>query len=325
MVYDNFSFIFENYDSCLVDVYGVLYDGRDFYRGVLELLKKIKNNGKKVIILSNITLSGEVCKEKYSKKGLLSEIHYDEFISSGEAFKNMLHDLLPSAESYAQIFNRNNVVLANCNLRESTSITSVDFVYCGSISGNGGFYTIDNLKTKSGIPIAIEELTSIPCDTIQGFDEIANVLSECLKHNKPLVVTNPDIFTLEFVGNTSRPILCQGAIGEFYEQMGGRVLYFGKPYPLIYEFAKKFLADDEKTIMVGDTLWTDILGGNIAKFDTALALTGVTGEFIKSIDNKLTISEKIVKLKGDIAKKMTHKSLVKYSQDPTYIIESFAA
>jgi ribonucleotide monophosphatase NagD (HAD superfamily) len=171
----------------------------------------------------------------------------------------------------------------------------------------------------------MEELTSTPCGAIQGFDEITEVLNECLKYDKLLVVTNPDIFAIESIEDTSRSILCQGAVGEFYEQMGGRVLYFGKPYQAIYEFAKKYLVDSERTIMVGDTPWTDILGGNMAKFDTALTLTGVTEKFMKLMDHKLTISEKIAKLKRDIAKRMTHKSLVNYSQDPTYIIESFAA
>ena len=50
----------------------------------------------------------------------------------------------------------------------------------------------------------------------------------------------------------------------------------GKPSPVLFEFALEILGTSpEHTLVVGDRLETDILGGQIAHCKTALVLTGV--------------------------------------------------
>lgn len=320
--------IYGNYDAFLIDMYGVLYNGSGFFDGTLELLKKMKNSGKKIIILSNTTIVSKSCKENYLKKGLIEGIHYDLFISSGEAFKQTLQDYIPNAKTYFQAFQPNNDLFKESSLTESKSIEGSDFVYVGYLNAGKQIYIADNLKDKSGNIIPLDNLTSIDCHDINDFEEISDLLDLCLKLGKPLVVANPDLFALELVSTNEfsarRPILCQGIVGEFYEKMGGKVIYFGKPYSAVYDFAKRFLLKNEKTAMIGDTLWTDILGGNIAGFDTILTLTGVSGEFLKHLDQKSDIKNKIEFLLKNISSKMTHKNLSDYSQIPTHVIERFA-
>lgn len=320
--------IYENYDAFLIDMYGVLYDGSGFFPGVLNFLKKIKNSGKKVIILSNTTIISKSCKENYLRKGLIENIHYDLFISSGEAFKQTIQDYIFNAKTYFQAFQPNNDLFKESNLEESKSIEEADFVYIGYLNAGNRVYIADELKDMSGNIISLENLTSMDCHDIQNFTEISALLDTCLKMNKPIVVANPDLFALELISTNEfsarRPVLCQGIVGEFYEKMGGKVTYFGKPYPAIYNFAKRFLSKNEKIAMIGDTLWTDILGGNMAGFDTILTLTGVSGEFLRHLDQNLNIKDKLEFLLKNISKKMTHKDLLEYSQIPTHIIDHFA-
>ncbi|HVG49709.1 MAG TPA: HAD hydrolase-like protein, partial [Rubellimicrobium sp.] len=60
---------------------------------------------------------------------------------------------------------------------------------------------------------------------------------------------------------------CAGALAELYEEMGGEALYFGKPYPPIYDLARRRLAElgplpaDDRIIAIGDGIRTDIQGG----------------------------------------------------------------
>ncbi|MCF0231556.1 MAG: hypothetical protein HUJ63_04655, partial [Enterococcus sp.] len=107
VILENFASISDRYDAFLVDVFGVIFDGRKIFDGVLELMKELKSAGKKLIILSNTTLVADVCKTKYQALGLTDGVHYDVFISSGEAFRQTLREHILGAETYFQAVSRN--------------------------------------------------------------------------------------------------------------------------------------------------------------------------------------------------------------------------
>lgn len=327
MIYKNVSEIYEQYDSFFIDVYGVIYNGIDIFDGVLDLMKEMKESGKNMIILSNSTLVSEECQERYSKRGLMSGAHYDKFVSSGEVFCECCKEYLSGAKTFYAAFNRNERLFSRLNLIESKSIENADFVYIGSLNNREKSYTVDDAKLKSGESIAIEDIIHTDCRDIEGFEPIAELLEKCQKLNKPFVVADPDIFVIERVEQNGvlsrRPVLCQGGVGEFYERVGGKVFCFGKPYQPVYDFAKRFLNGSQKTAMIGDTLWTDILGANGAGIDSILVLTGVSGQFLKEIPEG-DINQKLKILSSGISKKMTHNRFASVSQNPTFIAQSFA-
>ena len=324
MIFENLAPISEQYDAFFIDVFGVIFDGSKICNGVLELMKELKSAGKTLIILSNTTLVADACKEKYQALGLKKSVHYDTFVSSGEAFCQTLHEHIHGAETYFQAVSRNDEIFRNSGLREVNTIPDADFVYVGSLYTGKRLFPLRDLKTKSGVPIAMDDITSFDCHDIAGMDELAHLLDECLRFEKTLVIVNPDLFAIDTVGSEQIPLLCSGAVGEFYEKMGGKVVYFGKPYPATYDYAKKFIQHNAKVAMIGDTPWTDILGGNTAGIDTSLTLTGVSGEFIKTMDDDLSLTEKVEKLINEISPKMVHRDLKKFSQSPKHIIKRFA-
>ena len=57
-----------------------------------------------------------------------------------------------------------------------------------------------------------------------------------------------------------------------FEKMGGEVIYFGKPYPEIYNF---FVKKNEKILAIGDNIKTDIVGANRMKFDSLFITGGI--------------------------------------------------
>src|SRR5690606_31449881 len=69
-----------------------------------------------------------------------------------------------------------------------------------------------------------------------------------------------------------------GAMAAFIEKASGVSPYFvGKPNPLMMRTALNHLdVHSEDTIMIGDTMATDIKGGVEAGLETILVLTGVT-------------------------------------------------
>ena len=95
-----------------------------------------------------------------------------------------------------------------------------------------------------------------------------------------MVCTNPNLI----VHRGSRSEYCAGTLAQAFEELGGKVVYFGKPYPEIYNF---FLEKKENILAIGDNIRTDIIGANYMKFDSLFITGGVhKKEFLNlSVDN----------------------------------------
>jgi NagD protein len=88
------------------------------------------------------------------------------------------------------------------------------------------------------------------------------------------VATNPDVAGPGEVGI----VLACGALAALIEKATGVSPFFvGKPNPLMIRTALNFLnAHSEDTIMIGDTMSTDIVAGVESGLETIVVLTGVT-------------------------------------------------
>ena len=100
-----------------------------------------------------------------------------------------------------------------------------------------------------------------------------------------MICTNPDLI----VHRGNKKEFCAGTLAEIFKGLGGEVVYFGKPYPEIYKFCMK---KNEKILVIGDNIRTDIKGANNMQFDSLFITNGVhKDEFfnlkIKSYDNIL--------------------------------------
>ena len=87
-------------------------------------------------------------------------------------------------------------------------------------------------------------------------------------NNIKLVCTNPDLI----VHRGQKEEYCAGSVAKIFEEMGGDVIYYGKPYPEIYNNCIK---DKKKVLAIGDNLNTDIKGANTMKYDSLFILNGV--------------------------------------------------
>ena len=64
-----------------------------------------------------------------------------------------------------------------------------------------------------------------------------------------------------------------------FEKMGGEVIYFGKPYPEVYN--QSFNNKNKKILSIGDNLNTDIKGANLLNFDSLIIANGIHKNEIK--------------------------------------------
>jgi NagD protein len=105
------------------------------------------------------------------------------------------------------------------------------------------------------------------------FEALEKALNMILKGAR-LIATNPDPNCPTEHG--TRPGC--GALAAMLEQASGcQAFYVGKPNPIMMRAARKALdLRADQTVMIGDTMTTDILGGVQMGYRTVLTLTGGT-------------------------------------------------
>ena len=101
------------------------------------------------------------------------------------------------------------------------------------------------------------------------------------KISKKMICTNPDLI----VDRGSEREFCAGSIAKIFEDLGGHVDYFGKPYPLVYNQSK--VTKNKKILCVGDNSNTDIKGANIQNFNSLFISNGIHKNEIKNNLNNL--------------------------------------
>lgn len=290
--------ILKKYDVFLVDAYGVFWDGRDFISGTKEMLHALVQQGKIVIILSNTTQRAATAMEKYSNHGLLKNIHYHGFVTSGEVLRQELEKGLTFGEGDVKnyySFGTENLRLFEGLHYVATSLAEADFIYIGIPQITSVQKQAMAEERPLYAAILPQEGKEMRWDTTD-IEVFSPLLSPLLATSLPVLNANPDITALEkcYITNHTHAVIRQGAIARKLEEGGMNVRQFGKPYGEVYTFCRNLLIEEFgitptdmetlKTVMIGDTVGTDIAGAHHAThqlgwpIDGILTLTGNAAE-----------------------------------------------
>ena len=90
-----------------------------------------------------------------------------------------------------------------------------------------------------------------------------------------MICTNPDLI----VDRGEKREYCAGSVAKVFEKLGGKVVYFGKPYPEVYN--QSTTSNNKKVIAIGDNLNTDIKGAINMSYDSLIITDGIHKEEIK--------------------------------------------
>ena len=103
----------------------------------------------------------------------------------------------------------------------------------------------------------------------------------------PLICANPDIV----VERGDRLIHCAGAIAELYRELGGDVIFYGKPHRAIYERALELAAERRgrttelrRVLAIGDSVRTDLAGAHGFGVDCLFVTRGIHAREFEGID-----------------------------------------
>ncbi len=235
---EGLSSIVDNYQLFYVDLWGVVHNGISLHNEAIKTLKEIKKRNKDYILLTNAPRPNNAVRSFLEKLGMEKEIREHVF-TSGEAALNYL--------------NKN--------------LSSKNFFHVGPPRDFDLFKDFKNFKTKN-----IDDCDYILCTGL--FDEYKEDLKyykNLFEKNlgKKMICTNPDLI----VDRGKVRELCAGSVAMVFEKMGGKVVYFGKPYPEVYN--QSFNNKNKKTLSIGDNLNTDIKGANLQNFDSLIISNGI--------------------------------------------------
>ena len=154
------------------------------------------------------------------------------------------------------------------------------------------FKSFEEFKVNS-----LDESDFIICTGLyDNFSENLDYDKHLLKNkiDKKMVCTNPDLV----VDRGTNREFCAGSVAKIFEDLGGDVEYFGKPYPLIYTQSADI--KNKNILCIGDNLNTDIKGANVQNFKSLFIMNGIH-------KNENNIDE--LKKKYDVDIDYTQKSL----------------
>ena len=243
--------ISDSYAGFIIDQWGVLHDGNKPYEGVVDCLKELKARKKHIIILSNSGKRAEVNKERLKKIGIGPSL-YDQIVTSGEMTWQGIND---QSEGFFKDLGKKVYVISRGGDRSIVDGLDVEVV--------------DDVSEADFLVISGADS---PEKTLEDYEPI---LKEAVKHRLTALCANPDSRGVMGKQNIMGP----GTLARRYQDFGGVVHYIGKPHQPIFKHCIKILQDKEiypgQTIMIGDALAHDILGGNMVNIDTCLVKTGL--------------------------------------------------
>ena len=253
-ILDGIAPLAERYDGFILDLWGVVHDGRRPYPGVPEALAALKARGKRVVFLTNAPRRSWFVQSTLDRMGLDRAL-YDGIISSGEAAWRMLKE-------------RRHPWFARLGRRAFHIGPERDL----SVVEDGAAELVAD-------PAGADFLLNTGPDPERGPqspEPYRPALEECARHSLPMLCVNPDRAVM--VGGER--LICAGALADVYRALEGDIFEVGKPDPAVYQPVLDLLgiADKRRVVAIGDSPHTDLAGAQAAGLDAVWALTGLAAD-----------------------------------------------
>jgi HAD superfamily hydrolase (TIGR01459 family) len=235
-----------DYDAAICDVWGVLHNGKHAYLAAADAMRRFREKRGPVILLSNAPRLTDGVEGLFDRVGLPRDF-YDGIVTSGLAARD---DLL-----------------------RRTQNENLSLFYLGPARDNPLFEGL-NVTLVSAEKAELVLCTGFYDDETETPDDYRAMLEGFRARNLTFLCANPDIV----VQRGDKLIFCAGAIARLYETMGGEVVYYGKPYPPVFEkalIAARAVAPVKRALVIGDGIDTDIAGAQRVGLDALFIGGGI--------------------------------------------------
>ena len=239
----------QDYDVLLCDIWGVVHNGREGHKAATEALELFRSDHGPVILISNSPKPSVSIPHSFEQIGVRGEF-YDAIVTSGDATIDELARRAPGP-AFKLGPERDDVLYENIELHFS-DIEDASFISCT------GMFDDDDSP-----------------------EDYRPMLTEAHQAGLPLICANPDVKVR--VGG--KIVWCGGALAKLYEDLGGEVIYAGKPHEPIYRLARAwmnemlgYLPPQDRVLCIGDNIFTDLLGAQQQDYDCLFIQDGLYGD-----------------------------------------------
>ncbi len=240
------------YDAIICDVWGVLHNGIRATPGAGAALEIAREAGLVVVLLTNAPRPPDRIASQLAELGIASSA-YDAIISSGGVTRALL--AAEGDKPFHHLGPTRDASLYHGLAAHPVPLEAAQFILC----------------------------TGLIDDESEQAEDYRPLLEGARARQLRLYCANPDLI----VERGADILPCAGAIALIYEQMGGEVIYVGKPHPLVYDHARRELERAagrplarERILCIGDALRTDVAGASRAGYDVLMTLAGIHGQEI---------------------------------------------
>ncbi len=230
--------IVDKYQLFYIDLWGVIHNGVKIYDNAMLTLKELSKLNKDFILLTNAPRPNSNVRDFLEKLGMEKKFR-DHVYTSGEAALNYLKKNFYSKKFYHIGPPRDFDLFVDFKSNKIGKIEEADYLLCT------GLY--DDQKTD-----------------LNYYMDLLNKFN-----SKKMICTNPDLIVDK--GNVRE--LCAGSVAMVFEKMGGKVVYFGKPYSEVYN--QSIDNKNKNVLSIGDNLNTDIKGANLLNYDSLIISNGI--------------------------------------------------
>jgi NagD protein len=226
----------------LIDMDGVIYKGSEPIPGAVEFINGLRDKGLPFLFLTNNSqrTSRDVC-YKLNKMGF--KVNDEDIFTCAMATARYLASKKENGTAYV--------------IGEGGLLTELH---------NAGYSIVDDQPDY----VIIGEGRTIMLESV---DKAINMIMKGAK----LIATNLDPNCP--IGDGKYRAGCGALVAMLESASGIKAFSVGKPSPVMMRMARKTLGlTTDETVMIGDTMGTDILGAGSMGFTTILTLSGVTHE-----------------------------------------------
>lgn len=242
--------IANRYDTILCDVWGVIHNGHAAFDEAGLALRNFREAGGHVILITNAPVPKAQVLRYFEPLGVPAEA-FDDCVSSGDATRE-------------ELLRRENEAIWRLGADEGWEHDR--FLYEGL---DLDFVTPDKAELLLCIGLR-DQVNDDP-------EDYRRELQQGVSRGLPMLCANPDIKVR--VGG--QLYWCAGALAAIYEDLGGSVIYPGKPHDAIYRLACARVEtlggniDPTRMLAIGDSPATDMRGARLQGIDGLYVGTGL--------------------------------------------------